>query len=274
MRTLLFLTVLLAGCNRADLGKYELLGDLRVVAMPCDLPEVSPGAAVVITPLISDVNGAGRPLTYSVEACIDPGLDLGAEPSCAGRPDRVTLFTDVPVTGLAGPNYTGNGPAVNVAVPPTALVGRSARDQHNGVAYFVFYTLKDTGGVTLLTSLKKILVSTKTPKNTNPVLASLQVDGGTAAALPTKPAALTPVFTGDPAESFANVDPNGVSENYVEEIVTSWFVTDGELEENRTGGTEAAIWTPPVTAPSGRTVQVIGVSRDRRGGEAISTINF
>ncbi len=276
MRIILYalLATVLGGCNRMDLGKYELLGDLRVIAIKSEPPEVAPGAAVVLTPLLNDLNGAGRALTYSVEACVDPGLDLGAEPTCAGRPDRVSLIENAAVSGLSAPNYVGTAPVINVTVPLTVFLGRSTRDQHNGIAYLVFYQLKDNAGTSFLTAFKKIIVSTRTIKNTSPILTGVQVNGAAPGALPTAVAALTPQFTGDPRESFAFLDLSGTSANFSEEIVTSWFTTDGAFDKNRTGYVDPSQWTPPSPAPEGRQVILIAVSRDRRGGESFQILQF
>ena len=65
---------------------------------------------MTLTPLISDLNGSGRALTYTIRTCTDFGIDLGATPSCDSRPDLVVVANNQPLTGLTAPTYTGTSP--------------------------------------------------------------------------------------------------------------------------------------------------------------------
>ena len=69
----------------------------------------TPGDTVTFTPILSDINGAGRTISYSVQACIDPGVGIGAEPVCTS-PDPTSIQTGTVVLP-AGASQTYTGPA-------------------------------------------------------------------------------------------------------------------------------------------------------------------
>ena len=48
------LTGLAGGCSKNNFPEYIALGDLRILTMIIDQPEVNPGTLVNITPVISD----------------------------------------------------------------------------------------------------------------------------------------------------------------------------------------------------------------------------
>ena len=101
----LILGVALAGCSRPDFPKYEALGDLRILTIVADLPEANPGDTVTFTPILSDLNGQGRTISYAVEACIDPGVGNGVSPACTD-PDPTSLLSGTVVIA-PGASQTG-----------------------------------------------------------------------------------------------------------------------------------------------------------------------
>jgi len=263
----------LCSCNTARLGQYEIIGDLRVLAIKTEPPEVSPGDTVTVTPLVSDIN-ASRPLRFSVEACLDPGILIGATPTCADRPDQTVIVQDAELTGLASPEFTGAAPSFSVTIPTTILDNRSASEKNNGVAYLVFYSVRAADGTTLLTSYKSIWASTRSVKNTSPTLSGVKVDGGAPGALPTAKANLSAVFTGDPKESYVSLDRFGVERTREENVVTSWYISEGTLEDPRSYLEEAVEWTPPAAPLADRRSIVVAVTRDGRGGESFQIVLF
>lgn len=264
--------LVLASCGRSDLKDVALLGDLRVLAMVINTPEVAPGATVNVTPFVTDLNGGGRTLTYSAESCIDPGLANGAELTCAGRPDRLILATDVALP-LAGPNYTDVAPTLAVTVPANILDNRGPIVAANGYAYLVFYTVKAADGATAR-AFKRIFASTRTPKNQNPTIAGLTIDGAAPTTLPTGAPKLLLSLAPGSIETFTQLDTTGAPLSKTEEPLVSWYVTDGELERAQDIVTESIEWTTPTSAPAGRNVQLIAVVRDRRGGDAVFRYAF
>lgn len=251
----------LGGCAKG-LPDYFLLDSLRVLAIKASEPEVDPGTTVILTPLISDVLGVGRTLTYTVQGCLDPGVALGATPTCDDDPDATTsaaaTFT------LSAPQYTGPAPDVSVTVPATILETRNPIDQANGVAYLVLYEIQ-ASETEKVTSFKRIIVSSRTTKNLNPSIASIQSDGTDLAALSTVAQTLTPIFAAESAETYAVLSASGTSATKTEELTTTWFVDQGAVKYARTDSNSSNTWTPPTT-PTGSPFLVV-VLRDGRGGE-------
>ncbi len=270
MRILFLLLLALAGCSGDDIKDYYRLGELRILSMQADTPEVAPGGSANVTPLVSDLNGGGRALTYSAEACVDPGIDLGNPPTCAIRPDRVVLATNAPLP-LPGPEYTANGPAIAVTVPATILAGRPPQDLNNGVAYLLFYTVTAADGATT-TAFKRILVSTRAPKNTNPTITALRGDGVAFTTLPANPVDLSIQIAPGSAETYVLMASDGTTSSVTEDLLSTFFISDGSLDNERSRGEEAVRWAP-TGQPAGRRIVVVGVVRDRRGGET-SLVKF
>lgn len=260
------MVLFLAGCGGSSLPKYYELRNLRVIALVADQPEVSPGGTATITPVVSDAFGGGRALTYEAELCSDPGVGLGATPSCAGNPTRVVLSSGT-VTGLSAPNYTGPVGTVVANIPATALVGRTSYDQHNGVAWLVTYKIT-TGQGEQVQSFRRIVVSNKTPKNSNPTLSDIQNSGASLTTLPTSKARLTGSVGAGSAETYQFQLVDGSFSATEETLQISWLTTDGTFQFSRTPPLSSNDFSPPVPAPAGRNVQLIGVLRDDRGGVA------
>ncbi len=268
--------VFLAGCTSNSLPQYFNLGELRVVALEADHPEVDPGATLTLTPLLSDLNGAGRALTYSAVACADPGLSLGALPTCDGRPDRVVIVENAAVTGITAPEYTGAAPAVPVTVPAALLQSRGPVERFNGVFYLVFYTVTPASG-TPVTAVKRIVVSSKAAKNANPGFTGASPILADGAPLTTLPKAGVTLSVGvDPSafEPYTLQFPDGTAQSTTETVSVSWFISDGDIDKQKTAAAETNAWTPPPTAPVSRKVTIIAVLRDGRGGEAHAVAQF
>ena len=257
----------LVGCGSGDFKDPSLLNELRLLALVVDTPEVAPGVVVNVTPFVSDVNGGGRSLAYSVEACADPGLALGADVSCEGRPDRVVLATNAALP-LAGPNYTGDAPTFAVTVPANLLDNRPPHVQANGFAYLVFYTITASDGAKV-TGFKRIFASTRPTKNQNPSITTVTAAGAALGALPTTTTALRAEVPASSKENFTVLNPDGSSIPGAEDPLVSWYVTDGKLDPARSASDDASDWTPPGTPPTGRNVLLVAVVRDRRGGDAV-----
>jgi len=268
MKVLTPLIFLLAACSSDSFKKVYLLNDLRVLSLKANNPEVNPGDSVNITPFISDYSGAGRALTYSVEGCVDPGLEIGAEYSCTDRSDKTTWVAETAVSGISAPYYTGTAPSFSVTVPTTILVGRSTESQNNGVAYLVIYRLK-TGDITV-TAIKRIFASTRTTKNSNPTVSQILVNGAALADRPTTKSTLTLTVPSTSLEQYTVLTTGGASISKTEELLYSWYINDGELTEERSSVDKNTEWTPAASVPTAGTI-VVNVVRDRRGGEAVIT---
>lgn len=260
--------LILTSCSGDDFPKYYKLGTLRVLTLVANNPEVAVGATVTITPVVSDIEGAGRTLTYEASACPDLGVAFGAEPTCEGNPLKVSLGTGN-VTGLAGPNYTGATNTFNVTVPATTLLGRTTADQYNGVAYLFVYKVTAPDG-TNVRAFRRIIASSRATKNTNPTLTQILSNGSALAALPAGDVSLSADYTAGSIESYQVQLSDGTLNSKAESLTTTWFVSDGKVQYTRTIGGESTKFTPPSAAPAGRNVLVIGVIRDARGGVSYS----
>lgn len=265
----------LVSCGNSDLPKYYSLDSLRILAILPANPtqaEVSAGDTVGLQILMSDTRGGGRALTYSAEACFDPGVGAGADPSCAGSLTKVTLATNQSLTLPAAPNYTGVvSPAglSAITIPSTILANRSAADQYNGVAYLVTVQLRASDG-TQVSAFRRIVVSNKSTKNSSPTLTQILSNGVSLTAVPTGAVSLTTNATG--TETFLVQQSNGTLSSSTEALQITWFVSDGKLSYTRTIGSAANTFTPPSPVPTGRNVLVYAVVRDGRGGVAYAGV--
>jgi hypothetical protein len=267
---LILLSLALLRCGADSLPKYSLLTNLRVLALQADLPEAHPGDNIIVTPYLSDPNGGGRAITFSAEVCVDPGVVYGADPTCVGNPTRVVLNNQSPAAALPG-RWTGDTTPVNFAIPALILIGRSAVEKYNGVSYL--FTYQVFAGAETVRSFKKILVvdPTKVTLNTNPTTAG-PIDilfNGVASAgvavLPSAEQSLGLSYNAADQEAYAVQSPDGSLQGQVEELTTTWFITEGEVLTYRTVGAEETTWAPS-SAPFALAVAVIAVVRDGRGG--------
>ncbi len=66
----------------------------------------------------------------------------------------------------------------------------------------------------------------------------------------------------------------GTTTAETEVFETTWFVSDGAIENPRTRVGESTEWETPASAPVGRQSVVVGVLRDERGGTAVLIRKF
>lgn len=258
--------LLIPGCGGDNFKKVYLLENLRVLSLAANLPEVNAGGSVTITPFISDRTGAGRSLSYRVIGCSDPGVTFGSDYSCEGQADRQEWVPLTAIPALAAPFYSEAAPSFSITVPATILDGRSTDDQFNGVAYLVFYEV--VAGDETVTALKRIFASSRGTKNTNPVPTSVLADGSTLSGRPQGQVTLT---VDTPATQFEDYQISNLGQpvSQKEDLLYSWYVSDGELTEERSSATKETKWTPADPIPAVGQTLLILVTRDRRGGESV-----
>lgn len=271
----LITTLTLAGCANTGLPDYVKLGDLRILALIPDAPEVNVGTTVTITPLLSDINGKGRSLTYSAAACNDPGIGYGAVPTCENSTSKVVLASGAAAAGLASPNYTGTVSTFTVTVPTSVLDNRSTLEKFNGVSYLITYSIVASDGTTVK-SFKRIIVSTKAAGqlNQNPQVLAIQKDGATLTSVPSAATRLTASFASGTAETYSELQPDATTSSKTETLSTTWFISDGTVTQFRTIGTDSTEYTPADTNPTSRNVIFALVTRDGRGGEGFRLVTF
>jgi len=175
MKKFIGFAFILAGCSPNQLPDYDLLKGLRVLAMPVDLPEVAPGAQVNITPVVSDIPGAGRTLSWKASGCVDPGVGIGAIPSCELAADQASLGSGT--VALSAPSFTQALSSIAVTIPASILDHRLASDQYNGVAYLVTFDISAADG-SKVSSFKRVIASNKATKNANPSIKWREFNGG------------------------------------------------------------------------------------------------
>ncbi|RYZ73551.1 MAG: hypothetical protein EOP09_01725 [Proteobacteria bacterium] len=281
MKTIIIsLAVLLCSCGDDDLPKYELLDRFRVLAIQANTPEVSPGATVTLTPYLSDPSGQGRAIQYSVDGCVDLGVNLGAPPTCEGNPSRVPLVATTSTAGPGtAPHYTGAVSAVTLTVPQAALIfanpasggARSAVDQYNGVNYLVVFRYQ--AGDEVLQTFKRIIVSRRSVANANPVLTEIQFDGVSeaGASAPQTKTTLKSVVPAGSTETYSYQTTLGSLSQRSEELLVTWYASQGELLRTRTETEETNEYTPNAT-PGSSSTTFVAVLRDDRGGLAIRIV--
>lgn len=271
-----------SGCGTSDLPDYNKLDSLRVINIVANTPEVSPGDTVTLTPWVSDSKGSGRALTYSAAACPDPGVGYGAEPTCEGSSKKVVLATDLSVAGLNAANaYTGPVNTLSVTIPSLDVVfaGHRPVEIYNGVAYLVTYTLKAANGPTLK-SFKRIIVSssTKGAKNSNPTFNRILADESEISSYPDRDVDFKPEFAAGSEETYTAKQDDGAITSpgtditLTEELTTTWFITAGSVDRQRTIGTQITKFSPEKPKPD--VFRIIGVVRDGRGGVGIKDYTF
>jgi len=266
--------------NEDNMPKYQALGGLRLLTIVVSAPEANPGDTVTFTPVLSDLNGQGRTINYAIQACVDPGVGIGAEPTCT-TPDPASIQTGtVAIPAGASQTYTGPVTPFSLTMPDadTLFAGRSAADQYNGVIYLVQYNISVPNGPAI-NSFMRVFVSTteKPEKNQNPTITSVDLNDSPLPDTIPMPAS---------ASNFRVISPASSSETYqvmqydgsfltrAEELLNTWFVSDGEFDYSRTIGSAENLWSPPESIPPYRGMVILVVTRDGRGGSAFRKIEL
>jgi hypothetical protein len=277
----LIVAVVMSQCgNTNDLPKYQALGDLRILTIVASAPEANPGDSVTFTPVLSDLNGHGRTINYSVQACLDPGVGNGADPTCL-NPDPASIQTGT-VTVPAGASQTYTGPVTpfTLTMPDAGIIfaNRSIVDQYNGVIYLVQYNISIPNGPAISSFLRVFVsIASKSQKNQNPSIASLDLNDSPVPGsipMPTSAGNFRVVSPASSSETYQVMQLDGSFLTRTEEMLNTWFVSDGEFDFSRTTGSAENLWSPPGSKPAGRGVVVLVVTRDGRGGAAFQKIEM
>ncbi len=273
MRALLPIFLLFLSCNSPNFPKEQQLGGFRVLGIQANTPEVSVSslpAVVQLTPILSDLGGGGRSITIQGVACLDYGFVSGNAPSCDGVPGKTDLLIPAFSPGSAAansqlfgsPSYTGALPAISVTIPVGVTAGRSAVEQYNGVSYLVI--LKFSTGDRVISTFKKILVSTRPTPQTNPDLTAVLANGSSLSTLPATEVKLTANVVGN--LSYDYQDQAGAVKTLTKKLEVSYFTTDGELKQASVEPNVTNKWIPPAAAPAGRPATIVAVVYDLFGG--------
>lgn len=256
----LLVLVLVVSCGGDDFKKIENLGEFRILAAQVDQPEVTPGTTVAVKLFVSDVKAAGRTINGTAIACIDPGIAYGAKVGCDHDPSATTpVAYNIDTTLLAANLYTGFSNTINVTVPNTIFVGRSTRDQYNGVGYIVIFKFT-VDGRDLLT-FKRVTATNRGSLNLNPVGSDILLSGATINAYPRENEELK--ATSSMPQTFNYQTSEGLIESRTEKMQVAWYLSEGELNSSKSDVNEAVKYLGKgTTAPS----LVVAIVRDERGG--------
>lgn len=274
LNTLLFILLFtLIGCGNDDLPKVETLSGFRVLAIVADNPEAAPGATVTLSLLLSDINGAGRTISGTWRACEDPGIALGATPSCenvSGATASSAFSVNFSDSDF-GSSYTGLDTALtfNVNIPATILDGANAVELQNGKGYVVVFRFTVEGRE--VRAFKTIIVSSRTTKNSNPGNpTSILLNGSTLNSLPKEGDSLSiPDLTDE--ETYQAFFSDGSLNTITESYNLSWYISKAKLSAGKVAeGDSVKLQSSPRDEPF---VAVV-VVRDERGGIGHRVVNI
>ncbi len=262
----LYLAVLIfLGCED-DENRFFELGEFRILAVQADTPEIdgtsSAPIAVSLTPIVSDIDAGTRNIDIDILACPDPGLQLGNEPTCdATLPTTQSIpYTQISSSTL-GARRTGAMTPFTVNIPPGLLTGQNSQVKFNGLDYLI--TMKFKAGSETLETYKRITVSQRTTKNTNPLIQNVLLDGSVTGTLQNLDKLTIDLAPGSNEEVYDYENLDGIQSEKTEVYTTSWFTFKGTTDLRRTFMDEKAVFeiNPGETNPF-----VMAILRDDRGG--------
>lgn len=260
----LFLILLCVSCGGDKLPKVDKLESFRILGAIANTPEVDPSGSpsVNLSLIVSDVNGTGN-ISGTYESCIDPGISRGAPVTCAFDPARIppqNLTLNLAGLGSSRTGLLSNILSLNI--PANILTGRSVREQTNGVAYIVIFRFTVNGKENI--SLKRIIATTRTPLNTNPVITDLLVNGVAATptiTLPPDKSDFLLTFSTTP-EQYDIINVDGTPETKTETYEVAWYSNIGEFDLPKAKIDESSELEIDSSGPA----VFIGILRDERGG--------
>jgi hypothetical protein len=270
---ILIIFTLISSCGDMDQKKYSQLEDLRVLAIEADFSEINTAQDVIVTPYISYPIGGDTTLDISYKACLNPGIEFGAEVSCDSYPaSQVISGASTYTTSTIGAAnfYTGQINPITLSIPASAfafLASLDSKTQFNGYDFIMILTISDQNNSTqTITSLKRISLTTRVTAdlNANPSISgAIQNNGIDLTTMPTSIANLT-IDGLSAAESYQSETNTGTT-NFTEQMLVSWFSNVGEFQFSRSDRDQSLEFDP-----QGATAGVIiGVYRDNRGGVKI-----
>ena len=271
--SLFFMLILLASCGGDNFNKVEVLKGFRILSVVMTTPatesEVQAGTPVTLQLYVSDVEGAGRSHVGTTTSCIDPGISLGAKVNCDHDPSaiRAAFTLDTNSGDLSTNLFTGLAAnTLNVTVPAaeTIFLGRSAREQFNGVSYIVIFNFTVDGKE--VSAFKRIVATNRLPLilNQNPSGSSILLNGSAIATAPSENDILE--VTSNLPQTYEYITLDGNTETRTEELAVAWFVTQGEFDKPKSDVNESVKYLG--SAPTVPSI-VLTVVRDSRGGVEI-----
>jgi hypothetical protein len=239
-------------------GKIE---GFKIFGLVADKPEASPGDTVTITPVVTDIDGEGRALSFQAEIC--EGLkDERANFSCDGRGFHSTVSQNA-ISTLEAPEYTGAGDEFTFTVPADFL--STAEEKTAGKILTVFYKLKSADG-TETRAMKRVVVSLKPAKHRNPVLRGIESDIEIQATS----------VTANSAKVRPLLELTGLSQMEREEVRVVWYSSQGEFWWRETKSEGVNFFNPVGKEKElvKRPPLILLITRDSKGGSAFYKKNL
>lgn len=263
--SLFLILILVIGCGAEDFKKVEVLEEFRILAVVTTTPEAVPGAGAILQLFVSDVNGGGRVLNGTTISCIDPGISFGAEVNCDHDPLAVsdTYTVDTTTLDMTSNLFTGlAADTLNVTVPAGIFLGRSNREQFNGVGYITIFTFTVDGKE--ISAFKRVVATNKVTLNSNPTGSAILLNGAAIGSTPNRDDKLK--MTSSAPETYDYITGEGDTETLTEEFQIAWYVSQGKFDKPKANVNETVKYLGnTATVPS----LVIGIVRDNRGGVQI-----
>lgn len=269
MKKVYWLMLILSACNVPDFQEFSELGELRMMGIVADKPEIdgtlTDDVQVVLTPYLSDILGGGRKFNVSVASCLDPGLSRGARPRCL-KPQHVPYpnGNSFDTSVLAENNYTGAMDAVTITIanPAQLIATHAAQPRYNGIDYLVIFRL--THDATNLIAVKAISIAVRETLNRNPEIEKIVLDEELASST-LKPIAIDVSFTSaGQQESYTEMSVDGSIDSLTESYFITWFYRRASIKPARIlFGQQSKYQSSPFAHT------VVAVVKDKRGGTAI-----
>jgi hypothetical protein len=250
---ILLLFIFCLSCSGDKFKKVEQLEGFRVLGIVSDQPEVDAGTNVTVNVLVSDFNGSTVTIDGSFERCLDPGISRGANVTCEFDPAAVSGNYDIPTGTFT--SRTGLGPNLSFVVPDV-LAGKSSTERFNGVGYIIIFTFNVDG--VEYKAFKRILVSDRTIKNSNPSISNILANGAILAGSVQDGDGLL-VTTSTP-ESYDVITVDNMIETRTENFEAAWYTISGNFDKPKARTTET------VEFEGDTSTFILVIVRDERGG--------
>lgn len=264
--------ILLLSCGDDRFKKIEKLDGFRVIGINASTlgneSEVAPGGSADVTVYVSDVTGGGRLISGTYESCIDPGISVGAEVNCNHDSAAISGVYNVN-TAVLNPTdgfYTGYAATLSITVPASIFLGRTAREQFNGVSYIVIFRFIVDGKT--ITAFKRIIATNRGNFNLNPLGAIVNLNGAPMASIPNKDDRLTISGLVPQTYSYQNVDES--FETRTEDLEVGWYVSSGTFDRPKSDYGETVKFLDDAPA----SLLLLAIIRDERGGMEVVRISL
>ena len=257
------------GCGNDDLPQVETLQGFRVLGIVANNPEVAAGGSANLQLLVSDVNGGGRTISGTYRACPDPGISLGAEPSCAGVSGATAATAFSVDFSTLGSSYTGlNATTYTINVPADILDNATTIQQTNGKGYVVVFRFNVDGKT--VRAFKTLIVSNRGTKNSNPSAPTIRLNGAALTSLPVVNDQLTINNLTD-EETYQAFFSNGTLATLTESYELAWYVSKAKLSAGKVAEGDSVKFE---TAPEAGPFVALVVVRDERGGIGFAKVDI